>query len=177
MYYIFILIFIIIFSYFILLNCKMYYDMYNTQSLNMSHIYKNIYISSYYSANNHELLSQYKINHVLSVIPNNIKLGIKMTNYPGVKYVQINIEDEYNAEISKYFDYTYNIIDNAIKKNENILVHCYSGKSRSVTIVTAYLMKKLNITRDQALSIIKKNRPIANPNMGFMIQLLEYESH
>lgn len=45
------------------------------------------------------------------------------------------------------------------------------GKSRSATVVAAYLMQTHNITPSQALSQIRQARSICEPNEGFMNQL------
>ena len=46
--------------------------------------------------------------------------------------------------------------------------------SRSVTIVVAYLMLKKGMSVSSALAYVKKCRPIAQPNYGFMRQLEEF---
>ena len=60
-------------------------------------------------------------------------------------------------------------------KGGHILVHCKMGISRSASTVCAYLMKSLNWSLEQALAHVKKRRPIANPNDGFIEQLKIYE--
>lgn len=49
-----------------------------------------------------------------------------------------------------------------------------AGVSRSVTITVAYLMKRKHMTFRQAFAHVKKCRPIANPNIGFIRQLEQY---
>lgn len=56
-------------------------------------------------------------------------------------------------------------------KDQNILIHCHAGISRSVSCVVYYLMKKKNMTFDKALNHISETRPIASPNDGFEKQL------
>jgi dual specificity phosphatase 12 len=48
------------------------------------------------------------------------------------------------------------------------------GKSRSATIIMAYLMHKYRISRDEALSQLREGRPVCGPNDGFMEQLETY---
>lgn len=48
------------------------------------------------------------------------------------------------------------------------------GKSRSATIMTAYLIYKLSIPPPAALNLIKEIRPMVEPNPGFMEQLELY---
>eukprot|EP00003_Mantamonas_plastica_P018995 TRINITY_DN3103_c0_g1_i3.p1 TRINITY_DN3103_c0_g1~~TRINITY_DN3103_c0_g1_i3.p1 ORF type:complete len:158 (-),score=35.95 TRINITY_DN3103_c0_g1_i3:126-599(-) len=49
-----------------------------------------------------------------------------------------------------------------------------AGVSRSSTITLAYMMTTLNITYDQAITILRAFRPIASPNHGFVQQLEEF---
>ncbi|KAH8685546.1 hypothetical protein BGZ60DRAFT_426035 [Tricladium varicosporioides] len=50
------------------------------------------------------------------------------------------------------------------------------GKSRSVTIVLAYLLRQYpNLTVKSALALVRESRPIAEPNDGFMAQLELYK--
>lgn len=48
------------------------------------------------------------------------------------------------------------------------------GKSRSATVVIAYLMQKHNINPSEALSQLRQARSICEPNDGFMNQLELY---
>ena len=53
-----------------------------------------------------------------------------------------------------------------------LLVHCASGVSRSVGVCCAWLMTRQSLSYDEALALIRVNRPNANPNVGFRTQLL-----
>lgn len=70
----------------------------------------------------------------------------------------------------------YHFINHAVMTNKNILVHCMAGISRSVSLIVYYLMKKYNLSFDQAISIVKNKRKIANPNDGFKLQLVGYQN-
>jgi dual specificity phosphatase 12 len=48
------------------------------------------------------------------------------------------------------------------------------GKSRSATVVIAYLMQEHNISPSEALSHLRQARSICEPNEGFMKQLELY---
>ncbi|WFC97488.1 hypothetical protein MYAM1_000202 [Malassezia yamatoensis] len=58
----------------------------------------------------------------------------------------------------------------------SVLVHCQAGCSRSVTIVAAYLMWSRDLRVEQALHVIRRQRPIAEPNDGFKKQLQMYQT-
>ena len=71
------------------------------------------------------------------------------------------------------------------------LVHCIFGVSRSVTLCMTYLMLHVQSEKTasadktgclsmgvyEALDYIKGMRRIANPNPGFMAQLVQFEKH
>ncbi len=80
----------------------------------------------------------------------------------------IAIIDEPGQDISKYFKASYKFIDDMIKQDKRILVHCDAGVSRSSTIVIHYLMKKYGFTAKQAYNYVKKQRPCIKPNDGFI---------
>ena len=67
-------------------------------------------------------------------------------------------------------------LDNALRsKDNNVLVHCSAGISRSPTLVLAYMMKKNHWTLDEAFDKMRKLRQIIDPNVNFIIQLREWE--
>ena len=59
--------------------------------------------------------------------------------------------------------------------NKPVLVHCHRGVSRSATVVIAYMMKFKNIGMLEAFNFVKIQRPIIDPNFGFLIQLQAFE--
>ncbi|BCS25531.1 dual specificity protein phosphatase family protein [Aspergillus puulaauensis] len=52
-----------------------------------------------------------------------------------------------------------------------VLVHCTCGVSRSSTAIAAYLMRKLQLERDDVLQFIRSKQPYIQPNRGFRLQL------
>ena len=51
------------------------------------------------------------------------------------------------------------------------------GKSRSTTILTAYLLSRTStLTPKETIALIRQSQPMAEPNKGFMSQLLLYHS-
>ena len=70
---------------------------------------------------------------------------------------------------------TNDFIQNCKLENKRCLVHCKSGKSRSASIVLAYLIKSISMTYEEGLNFLRTIRPLVQPNYGFTKQLLEYE--
>lgn len=67
-------------------------------------------------------------------------------------------------------------IHHARLNNQNVAVHCAQGKSRSSTVVIAYLMAINNLSFEQSLIFVQSIRAIAQPNIGFVAQLKAFES-
>ena len=63
----------------------------------------------------------------------------------------------------------------AVLDNHSVLVHCLMGMSRSTTVLAAYLIKHQRMPLVEALHLIRKNRSLAYPNLGFWQQLCEFE--
>lgn len=55
-----------------------------------------------------------------------------------------------------------------------VLVHCALGRSRSVSVVCAYLIHSHGYGPDEALEMVKRLRTVAQPNSGFVGQLGEW---
>lgn len=76
------------------------------------------------------------------------------------RHLMIPLEDKANADLMEYFDETNEFLEANLKEGRNILVHCKSGRSRSVAAVIAYLQRKnydttirpQNLGLDEALS-------------------------
>lgn len=51
-------------------------------------------------------------------------------------------------------------IHEAVSNDEKILVHCHAGRSRSVCIVAAYLLRYGGHSEDSALELIRSKREI-----------------
>ncbi len=116
-------------------------------------------------------------------------------NYPfnGVKHEEIqtniviyNFKEKFVFKIGLYDNENERMYDllnkfmprlvNIYNKNKNvkILFHCYAGVSRSTTLAIAFLCKTKGLSLTQALDLCLKNRPIINPNKGFLKALQEY---
>jgi len=89
--------------------------------------------------------------------------------------LRINISDsrDANENIAQYFTKCIDFIETI--KDDNILIHCNEGVSRSVTIVLAILIKKYNYDLKNAIEFVKSKRthPTA-PKRHFLKQLLSF---
>eukprot|EP00249_Psilotum_nudum_P014886 c25051_g1_i1 orf=467-1063(-) len=132
-------------------------------------IEEGLYLGSIGAAYNKDVLQSLRISHILSVA-NSVDIP-----YPDdFVYKQIEVRDSADVNLEGHFEECFAFIDEA-RKTGAVLVHCFAGRSRSVTVVLAYLMKTHNMNLLQALELVKSKRPEAAPNPGFMSQLREYE--
>ena len=86
----------------------------------------------------------------------------------------INISDNSEQMLSKFFDESFAFIEAAVRRKCNILIHCLVGVSRSPTIAIAYLMRVKSLNWREAYDMVKRCRPQIDPNLSFMGQLRIY---
>jgi len=95
--------------------------------------------------------------------------------------LNLKLLQDRNDYVLKYegwpmIDIGADFIDKVISEaHGKILVHCVAGVSRSVSVILYYLMKKYNLSYDDALKIVRHNRNIVGPNTSFERQLREYD--
>lgn len=156
-----------------------------------------IYIGGLYALYQTDLIEAAGITHVLSVIDYDALLQEKFKH---LKHLHISAEDHPNTNLLQYFERGVNYIDQALAasplatgnpkssdaktpshitttKREDVepgggvFVHCAMGKSRSATLVCAYLIWKYRLSPTAALDQLCEGRPICDPNPGFKEQL------
>jgi protein-tyrosine phosphatase len=136
-----------------------------------NNIIDRVWLGSMIAGKNKHYLKSIGITHVLSV------LNDCRPFYPDdFTYLSINLEDDDSEDIKQHFTKAIDFMDTAIYDSDgHVFVHCAAGVSRSATIVIAYLMKKQNLSFDDALKIVQTKRPVICPNVGFREQLKTYE--
>ncbi len=133
----------------------------------LSQITENIYLGNIYDAQNIQKLLKLGIQKVLSLISES-----QLINYPPeIEHKLIKIPDFPRQNIIQYFGECILFLDD----NKKTLVHCEVGKSRSATIVIAYIMWKNQLDFKEASKILEQIRPCIYPNYGFVRQLNIFE--
>ena len=124
------------------------------------------------AAFNQAQLEQAGITHILTAAG-----AIQPRFEATIKYKIIPLMDSPTCNIAKFFEEANEWIHEVLTENINnkVLVHCFAGKSRASTITLAYLMAKQRVVLKDAVIHLKARRPIAEPNVGFTIQLKAFE--
>lgn len=86
-------------------------------------------------------------------------------------YKQIPIYDALEEDLLSFLDEALDFLNNG---TGNVLVHCAAGVSRSGSIVVAYLMKKYNLSYDDALQKARSKSARIKPNSSFERQLRQW---
>jgi protein-tyrosine phosphatase len=152
-------------------------------------IFPHLYVGSLQAALDVENLRKYSVSGVLTVA-NQLEVNLP----EDILHLQIDIADHPCANILEVLSQSLDFIDRVLKdqtetvaeiggnnssplRKRCILVHCASGISRSVSVCSAWLMIRQQITFDQSMELIRQRRPRANPNLGFRQQLTYLERH
>jgi hypothetical protein len=150
-------------------NCLLKYYSPNKDIFEANEIITGIYLGNINSVYDIEKLKNLGITHIISVI------GGFIPPYPDdFNYLVINALDTSNTELFDKFDVSNDFIDDAMMDNSKILIHCQAGRSRSATILAAYMIRTFGMEVDLTLSLIKNKRSIIEPNKYFVSQLKKY---
>lgn len=142
----------------------------------MSQITDEIWVGSYADACDEQFLRERKINHILCCADEfALRAGFPYSdNRIGHK---ISLRDDYADEKTFVM-----FLEGAQKLNEwilsgnRVMVHCFAGISRSVSVVITYFMVYKGWSFNIALNHLKHCRRKANPHPNYIPILLEIES-
>lgn len=129
----------------------------------------NLYIGPFLYAKSRRWLERHSITHIVNATPTSPFV------HPGsFQYLRVAIEDRAAERICEHFETCRAFIKAALTSGGSVLVHCHMGRSRSATLVAAYLIAEHNLSWQDALRDIQRSRPSAAPNVGFLRQLKSY---
>lgn len=139
----------------------------------------NLYIGSIGAAVNNEKLRELGITNVLSLCGD---IGYKKVENISYRYFSVSDKPKNMHELFSILNDCILHIDEVLserrqecnrkgKSTNRILVHCMMGRSRSATVIIAYLMMKHSMKWREALEFLREKRSVVEPNIGFIIGL------
>ncbi len=130
------------------------------------HVIDNLYLGDIESVHK-VIIEKNKITSVVNIS------NSRYEQLPNVTYYNYDIDDESHENITQFFSSFISIVTSS-SSDSNVLVHCANSVSRSVTLVLAYLLTKMNLL--EAIKYLKSKRTqYTRPNIGFIKQLIKYE--
>jgi atypical dual specificity phosphatase len=93
-----------------------------------------------------------------------------------IDYLHLMVED-YGVPNMEVLDEAVNYIDKKIQSGKPVLVHCAAGKGRTGALLAAYMIKKENLTAEQAIEKIRLMRPGSVQSVTQETALSMYEKY
>ncbi|KAK2859248.1 hypothetical protein Q5P01_003868 [Channa striata] len=134
-------------------------------------ILPHLYLGCQRDVLNKDLMQQNDIAYVL----NASNTCPKPDFIPDSHFLRVPVNDSFCEKILPWLDRSVEFIEKAKASNARVLVHCLAGISRSATIAIAYIMKRMDMSLDEAYRFVKEKRPTISPNFNFLGQLLDFE--
>ncbi|KAM4033394.1 dual specificity phosphatase 29 isoform 3-T3 [Anomaloglossus baeobatrachus] len=140
-------------------------------------VFPNLYIGDEKTALDRYGLEKNGFTHVLNAAHGrwNVDTGAEYYSDMNIEYYGVEAADLPSFDLSQFFYPAAEFIHMALNKsNIKVLVHCAMGRSRSASLVLAYLMIYEKMTVVDAITQVLKHRCIL-PNRGFLKQLRQLD--
>lgn len=131
----------------------------------------NVYIGGFLIAADPGFVQGAGINRIVKLFADDSSYPGGYHRHAGVKYLVVAAEDSPDYDIRPGAFAALRFIQDGIRANEQILVHCHAGISRSATVVLLHLMVNRGYNLKTAFARLRLVRPVVNPNSGFMEHL------
>lgn len=131
----------------------------------------NVWISGCIPAFNEEFLKKFNIKRIIKLFRDK---DDEKHIFPGISYFLIDAKDTPNYNLAAHFQEIADFIQTGLDHDEQILIHCHAGVSRSATVVIMYLTL-CGMSIPQAYKFLKYQRDVINPNPGFVNQLIQWK--
>jgi len=144
-------------------------------------IVERLLLGNYEASEDCELLQRHHVTRVLSVLesaPDRDRIATA-----GIEYDNVPLADSKQADLLAVLERAVATIERWLAQGHTVLVHCRSGKSRSVAVVLAVLLHRAQQQQQQTpvvssvaqvLAQVRARHPAALPNKSFLLQLALY---
>jgi len=150
-------------------NITKIHHRYFYSEMGISKINNYLYLGAARDTKNVHQMKRFNITHIVSCAGN-----VKNPNDYTILKAE-NLEDIPKQDIMTFAKQAIEFIEDAQSKGGVVFVHCLAGRSRSPTIILAYLLVKQQLPLKQLYQFVYQCRDIIQPNDGFMQQLVEFE--
>lgn len=96
-------------------------------------IFDHLFVGGRLSAMNYELLKERNVAGILNV-SSEVRMYFSEDEF---NYKRISVHDQQDERLIDYFDTAVEFIEQNLKEEKGVHVHCQMGQSRSVTIIVA----------------------------------------
>ncbi len=154
---------------------------FNNNKDNLNLIIPNLFLGNISASQDLDFIKKNKIKVII-----NCSKSIKdsFSDIKDIIYYRIPVNDSLQDEdielMKDYLPKFVKIIDDNLKNNIPILVHCYAGRQRSAILVAAYLIFKFKYSIPDAYQFILSKRPQAfhyGKSFNFHNSLLDYQQN
>ncbi|CAL8360005.1 unnamed protein product [Boreogadus saida] len=146
------------------------------QYTHVNEVWPGIYIGDEKTALERAALKSMGITHILNAAEgkwNNVSTGAAYyrDDDMDIQYYGVDADDKPTFNIAQFFCPASHFIHGAVQDPQSkVLVHCVMGRSRSASLVLAYLMTEQGLSVVGAIEHVRQRRCIL-PNHGFLRQL------
>ncbi|KAM3345323.1 hypothetical protein P3S68_025032 [Capsicum galapagoense] len=136
-----------------------------------SKVAEHVFLGGDAVAKDKDILKQNGITHVLNCV------GFVCPEYfkSDFVYQTLWLRDSLSEDITSILYDVFDYFEDVREQHGRVFVHCYQGVSRSTSLVIGYLMWREGQSFDDAFEYLKVARGIADPNIGFACQLLQFQ--
>ena len=124
------------------------------------------------ACHNSALLAEKGITHAINCASHILPSPFKSQ----MTYLELQLNDDPSQTLLPAITQANTFIRQALSSpSSRVLIYCHEGVSRSVSLCIGYCCSlNPSVPIDTLLADIKEKRKIANPNLGFMTQLMQY---
>ena len=121
---------------------------------------------------NEEELNKIGIKAIICLMPKASQIEHDPNKF---SVLNINTEDSILCSLNEWAEKTSDFIENNIKENKPVYVHCVQGMSRSTSCILHYLMTKREMNLKQSFTLVRSKRNVASPTVGFFKDLIDLD--
>jgi protein-tyrosine phosphatase len=142
------------------------------------HVIDGIYVGSALSARNAVVLRKLNVSVFINAARGKDGRYVDQNNVSASNYqpefLTLNMRDDDTQTLRPAIDTACACLEKAVAAGKKTIVYCQMGVSRSVTVISAYLIKNHQMSPLEAIEFIRQQRCQADPIPHFVAQLEDF---